>query len=112
MPPADAAFNMFKPTFVRTIGALPTRPALARFEVADGVRVMLRDQARVEVVVWVRAADRAAGGALRTAAAAVDVEGSPSEAHGPWIEAVCEAVRGLDPNPAWAAFLAGLPRGA
>lgn len=101
-----ADFNVFKPTFVRALGAHDPRPTLARFDVARGVRVMLRDAARAEVTVVLAPVHEAPGEVAQTAATSLDVVGAPGPAHEAWIAAVVRAARDLDANPAWGAFLA------
>lgn len=106
--PAAPDFAPFKPHFVRALGAVVPRPTLARFEVQGGLRVVLRDAARVELAVRVASPTDAAGEVLRTERSAVDVVGGEAsgEHHRAWLAAIADAVRAAEGAPAWPAFLA------
>jgi hypothetical protein len=106
-PPTQANFSPFKPLFVRELGAVTPRPTLARFEVGGGLRVLLRDAQRRELVVQVAPASDAPGAALRSERSAVDVvPGALSADDAPaWVEAVAACVRLAEAAPGWGAFL-------
>lgn len=103
--PAD--LSMYKPHFVRALGAVDPRPTIARFEVQQGVRALLRDAARRELIVRVAPPDEAPGAALRTERSAVDVlaDHPDAPAHRAWTEAVCAAVLAAEATPGWDTFL-------
>jgi hypothetical protein len=107
-PPAQANFSAYKPLFVRELGAVSPRPTLARFEVGGGLRVLLRDAQRRELVVQVAPSSDAPGSALRSELSAVDVlDGALSAEDAPgWVEAVAACVRMAEEAPGWGAFLA------
>lgn len=103
--PAD--LSPFKPHFVRALGAVAPRPTLARFEVQGGLRVILRDAARAELVLRVGPPEQAPGALRRTDRSAVDVAAGALSGphHEAWVEAVMEAIAAAEASPAWPAFL-------
>lgn len=103
-----AAFHAFKPVFVREIGSAPVRPTLAKFEVGGGLRVILRDAARRELVLRVGPAGEAPGtlGVVGPAALdRVDEAGDFGEAGVGWQAAARAALEALAEKPGWAEFL-------